>query len=313
MRLKSLLFCILLCILLPIPFAYSQKQSSNIQQELRVSPNPYVVRDSSQFKQKEKFPGIDSLHVPGIVYGRRVMSEMQQHGWYKAVSVSGSTVRVLERRLRDTDWMFYLLCGLLFVLAFLRIAFNKYFKDMFRVFFNTSIRQRQIRDQLQQAPLPSLLFNIFFVLSGGTFIFFLLQFYHTKIEFNRWIVMGLCIVGLSVLYAGKLLVLKLLGWMFGWEKAVETYLFIVFLVNKIVGIFLLPVTVLLAFSPLGAQKIIVTISFVGLLILFVYRFIRAYASIRNELKISQLYFFLYVCAFEVVPVLLIYRLLMQII
>lgn len=312
MKWKSLLSLLLLNILVSFPFAYSQDSPPDDQVELPVSRNPLIPKDSTKLKQKLKFENLGSLTVRGTVYGERVRSELQKNDWFKSVSIP-STVQILERRIKDTDWIFYLFCGLLFILASLRILFNKYFNDLFRVFFNTSMRQRQIREQLQQAPLPSLLFNIFFVISGGIFIFFLLEHFNARIPLNRWIVIGLCIVGLAVIYLGKVLSLKLIGWVFGWEKGVETYLFIVFLVNKIIGILLLPFTVLLAFSPASFQNIIVTAALIGLLAVYMYRFIRAYASIRNELRISQLQFFLYICAFEVVPVLLIYRLLMQII
>jgi Domain of unknown function (DUF4271) len=312
MKWKCLLSCILFCFVLPLPYAFSQDDKLNELEELPVSRNPYVAKDSTDLKKEQKFQKAESLAVLGTAYGQRVRSELQRHEWYKSLSVS-NTVQILERGVLDTDWMFYLFCGLLFALAFLRIVFNKYFNDLFRVFFNTSIRQRQIRDQLQQAPLPSLLFNIFFAFSGGIFIFFLLRHYKANIDLNKWLLIGVCIVGLGALYLGKHLLLKLIGWVFGWEKGVETYLFIVFLVNKIIGILLLPFIVLLAFSPPTVQGIIVTISIIGLLVVFIYRFVRAYSSIRNELRISQLHFFLYVCAFEVVPLLLIYRLLMQII
>ena len=63
--------------------------------------------------------------------------------------------------------MFYLIAGIVLLLAFFKYFNSRYFTNLFRVFFNTSLRQSQLTDQLLQAKLPSLLFNLFFILSGG--------------------------------------------------------------------------------------------------------------------------------------------------
>ncbi|MDQ6814028.1 MAG: hypothetical protein M3040_09835, partial [Bacteroidota bacterium] len=70
-----------------------------------------------------------------------------------------------ERKRTSKDEMFYLLAGLLLLLDFIKLVFSKYFLNIFRLFFQPSFRQKQTREQLQQGNLPSLLLNLFFVLS----------------------------------------------------------------------------------------------------------------------------------------------------
>ncbi len=41
-----------------------------------------------------------------------------------------------------------------------------------------------------------------------------------------------------------------------------------------------------------------------------YRFIISYKPIRNEIKVSRFHFFVYLCAFEIAPLLLIYKVLL---
>ena len=209
------------------------------------------------------------------------------------------------------DWLFYIVMAILLFLALLRTSFTKYFSDMFRIFWHTSFRQKQIRDQLQQAALPSLLFNVFFVFSSGLFAFLVLQQLQSFPSLNHWLLLGLCILIIVVIYLAKFFVLKLAGWMFGQEEAAETYIFIVFLVNKVMAVLLLPAILILAFADPSLQGIALTLSILLLILFIGYRFIRSYTTIRNELRISQLHFFLYICGFELVPVLLIYKLLMN--
>ena len=56
------------------------------------------------------------------------------------------------------------------IFALLKMGFAKYFNDLFRVFFRTTLKQRQIKEQLMQTPLPSLIFNGFFVASAGLYV-----------------------------------------------------------------------------------------------------------------------------------------------
>jgi hypothetical protein len=44
-------------------------------------------------------------------------------------------------------------------------------------------------------------------------------------------------------------------------------------------------------------------------LLYIYRFIAAYSALYKEIKISGLHFILYLCAFEIAPLLLIYKVL----
>jgi hypothetical protein len=208
------------------------------------------------------------------------------------------------------DSLFYLLVGILFYFALVRIFFEKYFNNLMTLFFRASLRQQQIREQVLQTPLPSLLLNILFIITGGLYACFLL--YYTRFEggINFWILYLDCIAGLAVIYLGKFLILKFCGWVFNISRASDTYIFVVFLVNKMLGIFLLPFLILITFSGPEAREIYITISVVMVFILLIYRVVAAYRPVSNEIKLTPFYFFLYLCAFEIAPLLLIYKVLL---
>jgi hypothetical protein len=65
------------------------------------------------------------------------------------------------RQVRGNDLLFYYLIFLLLTLGTLKTLFPKYFSDLFRLFFRTTLKQKQIREQLMQTPVPSLLLNVF--------------------------------------------------------------------------------------------------------------------------------------------------------
>ncbi len=210
-------------------------------------------------------------------------------------------------KVNGKESLFYLLVGLLLFLAFLRRTFPKYFNDLFRLFFRTTIKQRQIREQLMQTPLPSLLMNGFFVVSSGLYVSFLLHYFELQTVDNFWLLFLYCCLGVAGVYFIKFTGLKLSGWLFNMEEAANSYIFIVFVVNKIIGVFLLPFLILLAFEKETGYTIAMMLSWCGIGILLLYRLVLIYTSVRNQVKVNPFHFFLYFCAFEIAPLLLIYK------
>jgi hypothetical protein len=210
------------------------------------------------------------------------------------------------------DALFYLLGGMTLFLGVLRIGFAKYFSDMMRIFFQTAFRQKSIRDMLLQNTLASLLFNLFFCFSAGLFLYQLADYKHWLVGGIWWQNALLCIALIMVVYLVKYLGLQMSGWLFGMKEVAEVYRFMVFLINKVVGILLLPATLVLALGSPVMQPILVVISLVGLAVLYVYRYIIAFPLLRHHTRLSSFHFFLYLCAFEIIPVLLVYKLLLAV-
>ncbi|MEO6733273.1 MAG: DUF4271 domain-containing protein [Ferruginibacter sp.] len=205
------------------------------------------------------------------------------------------------------DHYFYLFAAILLMLGCLRFFYTRYFNNLFRVFFNASLRQSQLTDQLLLAKLPSLLFNILFVFIGGFYVYLVLRYFNWITSQQFWMVLLYCILSLIVIYFVKFITLKFTGWVTGYYEVTNTYIFIIFLINKILSVLLLPFAVIIAFSSLGLATAAVMISLLLLCLMFLLRFFRSYGLLQHQLKISKFHFFLYVLGIEVVPVLLIYK------
>jgi hypothetical protein len=216
-----------------------------------------------------------------------------------------------ERPSQGKEALFYILTGLLLFFALIKLLFNKYVNNMLGLVFRGSLRQKQIREQLLQTPLPSLFLNIFFVVVAGLYIFFLLQHYQTAQNTGFWLLLLYCVAAVALVYLVKFLGLKFTGWIFNMREAADTYIFIVFLVNKLLAIFLLPLLVVMAFSLAAWSGVLLTLSYIMVLVFFAYRYIVSFAPVRREVKVSQFHFFMYLCAFEIIPLLLIYKVLLR--
>ena len=213
-------------------------------------------------------------------------------------------LNIEEKSEKRDEYFFYLLWSLLFCYALLRNIFAKYHDNLFVLFFRATLRQQQIKDQLLQSPIASLLFNLFFFLSMSLFVALVARDYHfaSNISFNDLWTLGFVI--LASIYLVKFLVTKTLGWVLNMEKASDAYIFVVFLVNKVTGILLLPIILLISFPNKYLLAGLVALTVLLLLFLIVYRYRISYRQIKAEIKLSPFHFFLYLCAFEVTPLLI---------
>jgi len=219
--------------------------------------------------------------------------------------------RINELRIAPSfDGRFYLIIGMLFYLAFIKVTFPKYFSNVFQLIFQSLIRQKQTREQLQQNNLASLFSNILFILNASIFVS-LVAVKNAWVDLSLYTCIAYSAVGLTALYLFKFLFLWLSGWLFSQGEAIGNYSFIVFLTNKVMGVFLIPAILLLSFSPVSVQDFAYNSALIVISILFVYRYIVSFSIVRASLKVSAFHFFLYLCTCEVLPMLVLYKLTMD--
>ena len=211
------------------------------------------------------------------------------------------------KKQQNVEYLFYIFTALFLLLGLLRSLFSRYFTTMFRVFFNTSLRQNQLTDQLEQATLPSLFFNIFFVLSIGLYIYILNE--HNKIYFDvvNWTKLMLCVLSVAICYLVKYISLLFAGWLTNYKAEAKIYIFSIFLLNKIIGIVLLPFTILIGFSTNKIAHYATVVSLILLLVLLFTRFFKTYGLLQHKLKLNRIHFLTYIVCLEILPILIIYK------
>ena len=213
-----------------------------------------------------------------------------------------------KKQLPGKEFIFYALCIVVLILGLFKTFYNNYFNNLFRVFFNTSIRQNRLTDQLLQAKLPSFILNIFFAISVGFYVWLLFKHYHPPRLISNKLLLPFCIAGIGALYFIKYCILKFMGWMSGMQQAADNYIFVIFLVNKITGIILVPFSVLLAFSMQTWTNYIIIFSLLMIGLFFLSRYIKTYSVLEYRFPLEPLHFIIYVIAAEILPLLIVYKL-----
>jgi Domain of unknown function (DUF4271) len=217
---------------------------------------------------------------------------------------------VEKRKNSGREAIFYFILALILYIALVRLFFLRYISTMFTLFFRATMRQQQLREQMLQSPLPALLMNVYFVIVTGAYFAFISE--HTGFHpgSGLWANFLIACLLVAAIYLGKFIILNICGWIFGIRQVTDTYIFIVFLTNKMIGIFLLPFVVLIAFPDAAILPSVIILSYILLAGMIGYRFMISFRPVRQEIKLNRLHFFLYLCAFEIAPLLLIYRVLL---
>ncbi|MFM7710054.1 MAG: DUF4271 domain-containing protein [Ferruginibacter sp.] len=249
---------------------------------------------------------VDSTNRVGIRHDTIVVNQPTSalnnstHGVQKVI-------KPVPHQLQDEHTeMFYLLAVLFFFLGIFRLVFDRYVSNLFQVFFNTSLRQSQLTDQLLQARWPSFLLNVFFCLVIGFYLLLLMKANRcTSAYFFRGLF--ICAGMVVLIYVTKFLVTRLMGWVTDQAAISSEYLFILFLFNKMVALFLFPLIVIIAFADGWFYSLAMTMAVILFSLWMILRYYRAFGLFSQRLQISRFHFLLYVIGIEVLPILLLWH------
>ena len=218
----------------------------------------------------------------------------------------------IEQRfsLPDKDFLFYLIVGILLLYGFINTIYPQYFPKLFSQFSQSTMRMIQNREQLIQNSFASLSLNICFILIFSLMAA-LLIFNNHLLPISFWQGYVYIILFFTSLYLGKYICLEIAGSIFNTKELVKSYIFVVFMVNKVLGFLLVPFVLILAFAkPIYYMAAIYGAAGVTVLLLL-YRYLFSITAVRNKLHLSSFHFFLYLCAFEILPLLILYKLVVQ--
>ena len=199
---------------------------------------------------------------------------------------------------------------MILIYGFVNNIYPQYFQKLFSQFSQSSMRMMQNREQLLNNSVASLLLNLCFILSFSLMASLLIYNRHL-LPISFWLVYFYLCLFFTSLYLGKYICLEIAGAIFSTKELVKTYVFVVFKINKVLGILLLPFILILAFAnPIYFPSAIIGAGGLSVL-LFLYRYLFSLTSVRNKLHISSFHFFLYLCAFEILPLMILYKLVLQ--
>ena len=209
------------------------------------------------------------------------------------------------------DWEFWLSLFLLAFLAVIRFGYPKDFDELNQAFSNWGINQQLIRDLGVGIPFGTVLLNIFSSLVISFYVFLLLQqFKIVQIE-PPWLMMIFSFTCVEAALLLRYIVLKAAEIIFPFKKELKLYNFYEIEINRVLGICLFPLMLLIAFSNPLLNSIALYTSFAVVAAMLLIRYIKGFNIGISYFGSHVIHFLLYLCALEIAPVLIIIRLLLN--
>lgn len=204
-------------------------------------------------------------------------------------------------------WVPAVVALLLVLFAVLKISFNKQLQTIVQSFFSNRVLNNLNKEDNLFTSWPFLLLFVQFGFTIGMFFYLVSGFYHISFPgtgFQFYLSISILIV---VLYIMKIVILRMLGHLFNIQKPINEYVTILYLSYFNLSLIFIPLVVAFALSPLKYGPYYIAISFILLGVIFAFQFIRAGIHILSHHRFSKVYLFLYFCALEICPILILIK------
>ena len=204
-------------------------------------------------------------------------------------------------------WFFYLIFALSGFLAWIISYYGTAVMQTAQASTNYNVTFRMFRDNsVLQKQMDQVLYLFYFLNMA-----FLLLLFEERYHLHPYALEGITLFIFNFLllvgiFFARIVLLNVAGFLFGRINLFREYLYHIFLYNKIAGICILPLLPLMAYTEGWIKNIFYWIALVLILLIVLLRVARSIVfSFRKD--VSIFYMFLYLCALETVPLILLYR------
>jgi hypothetical protein len=206
----------------------------------------------------------------------------------------------------STDWLTVAIFFGIILFATVRYTYAKYIEHLFLSLINYATSVRMLKEKNYPIFHGAFRLEAIFYITLSIFIFQALNILKWEKALSG-IGYFFMILGIVLIYfVAKKLMYFLLGSLFNVTQETREYLFNMDNFNRSLGLFLLPVVILLSYAPFRTP---VYMALTGAIIVFVFYIMLLQRVILILLKkqFPMFYLFLYLCTLEFLPLLLIYK------
>ena len=211
------------------------------------------------------------------------------------------------RNIIINDWFTVSIVVCMVFIAAAKLLFSNRFNDFIEIVVNSNYLKIYIKDQKFINTFDGLLF-INLVISLTIFVILAINKLDTNLEIQNIELYYKLFIGIGSVLIIKVLLDRLIGSLFEIDELMNDYLFQKITYKNYLGFILLPINLLLIYAIIPSKSII----FIAIFILFTVNFMGFLESLKSHLnliKSNLFYFILYICALEIAPYIILYKVL----
>ena len=211
----------------------------------------------------------------------------------------------------DKNFRFSLTLAMLIFLAVSMSIYRAQLVRAYQAFTNENVLRMLHREKGTVAYVPYYVLYSLFLFNLGVYIYLLLRYYNLTPEISNTSLLMMTMGIATGLFFLKHFVIKFLGWVFPIQKETSIYSMTITIFGIILSIILFVANVTIAYAPPQIISTIIYLSFIIIGIMYFFRSIRGLSIASKFLNRNKFYFFIYLCAVEIAPVLILWKLAMS--
>lgn len=205
------------------------------------------------------------------------------------------------------QWVIIVIICLVIYTAFLNVFLGKDLENVLRSFYSNHALSMSDREGGLINSQAFIGLFLLFCFSLGLVLYQLTVYYDASYAIGRFRLFIILSVLISVLFAFKFLMLKLIGMIFDFNHLVSEYISILNLTYFNVAFILLASTACLGLLSSRFIPATLSITAVVILIIFLWQYLRNSLNIIANLRFHKFYLFIYLCALEICPILILVK------
>jgi hypothetical protein len=206
------------------------------------------------------------------------------------------------------EWFTIFLLVALACITAAKQLFRLRFNDFIWVFYSSKYLKIYSREQKFVDSFEGLLFTNL-VLSTSIFLFYVYNSFFEPIDFELFSFLKI-ILGVALFFLIKIMVERLIGSLFDIEPLMDQYLFQKTTYKNFSGLILLVFNTFLIYSGIDV-KLLIYSGLTLVLVSHIIGFVNSYQSNFTALNHNFFYFLLYLCALEIGPYLILFKVLRE--
>lgn len=209
------------------------------------------------------------------------------------------------------DWYFYILLFLSISAIWIKTAYPKFLYEYFYAAISYPFSNKIYYEAGITRKRAGALMTLIYIAAGSMYIFSVIKYYNFQLlEFTDFQIIILSTLLLILLILFRVFCLKFTAFIFHKESIIKGFIFHFYLYNKLLGLILIPFLFLIPYTQGILQIIFLYLSFLTISLMYIIRIIRVIIYIfKNDFFIF--YLFLYLCAFEILPYVIMFKLLLS--
>lgn len=291
MKRIALIF-LLLCFLQPA-WPQTRPQHSYVKPDTLLqgpAPTDTSKNAANSFLQEfyqDYYTNFDQLRIPGSLPEERVVPDLD-----------------FRRREVRPAWQLLVLGILVMMAAILARFFRRDLRDLFEGFISNRLINQTIREPGMLNTPAAFMLLLFGGLSIGALLYFIIPPEILLFPY-RGPELYFLLSGLTVLvYLARIFLLRTAGFIFGLKEFVNSYLYILYTATGTISFLILFFVLTRLLAPPALAELAIPGMQLIFLLFFVYQYTRGIWYLVNTFQFPKIYLILYLCAFEICPLLI---------